>query len=547
MMSNAPLRGRTTGRTRRLVAAVGAAAAVLALATACSSTTPTQGSSPGASGQSGQTGAATPQTGGTITVGSGPISTLDPAKGSANAMALGGDMIYDSLMTVPKLGDAPQPNIAKSMTVSDDGLTWTMTLPTGIKFSDGTDFDAAAVKYNMDRDMEPGSTAAALLSLVKSVDAPDATTVVFHMKAPFAGFPNVFAYDGSGTAGYIASPTALQKWGKNYTAHASGVGPFMVQSWSPNNTTVLVRNPNFWDQANRPVYLDKAVIKVITDNQTAYQAVKAGDLDLFGTADPSILATAQKDSSVRTVMGDSANNQDSIILNMATAPFNDLDLRKAVSMALDREQIAALTTNGLGKPALSLFPEGNPYHGSAADPSYDLDAAKQITAQYKQSTGKAPSFTYTCNNQRPATDVIVQQLKQAGFDVKVKAEESTSWVNDYFAKKYQAICWTMAPFLTPGLLPYRFFYSTGDLNTQGFKSTEFDQAADAARAATTPDQEKQEWMKADQVLTEQLPWVWTTTGPIGFILSKRVQGIDYDEPARLRYYVPTFGNEWLSK
>lgn len=538
-------RPKTPQHARRLRRALclGSAAAVLVSVAACSSTTASNAKHSSASNGS-------PQTGGTLNVDVGDVSitTLDPAKGSANAMALGGDMIYDTLLTVPKIGDPPQPNIAKTMTASDNGLTWTMTLPTGVKFSDGTAFNAAAVKYNMDRDMAPTSSAAALLSLVKSVDAPNPTTVIFHMKAPFAGFPNVFAYDGSGTAGYIASPTALQKWGSSYTAHASGVGPFMLQSWAPNSTTVLVRNPNYWNKANRPVYLDKAVLKIVADDQSAYQAVKAGDLDLMGTADPAVLAAAQKDSSVRVVMGDSNDNQDSIILNLATQPFNDLNLRKAVSMALNREQIAALTTNGLGKPAVNLFPAGNPYHDSASDPTFNLSAAKQLTSQYKQAHGgQAPTFTYTCNNQRPATDVIVQQLSQAGFNVKVRAEDTSSWVADYFAKKYQAICWTMAPFLTPGLLPYRFFYSSGDLNTDGFKSSAFDSAADAARAATSPEQQKAEWAKADQVLTEQLPWVWTTSGPIGFILSPRVHGIDYDQPSRLRYYVPTFGNEWLSK
>lgn len=534
---------RTSSPSRRRRAAlltVPVAAVALALAGCTTNST-------GSSGSSGTAAAGgTPHVGGSLVVAAGTdVTTLDPAKGSANAMALTGRAVYDTLMVVPKLGDRPQPNIATSMTESSDQLTWTMKLPTGLQFSDGTPFDAAAVKFNMDRDMAAGSTAQALLSSVKSVDAPDATTVVFHMKQAFSDLPYVFTYDGSGTAGYIASPTALQKYGANYTAHAAGVGPFELQSWAPGQPEVLVRNPNYWNKAKQPVYLDKVTVKTIADPQSAYQALQAGQVDLMATVDPTLMKTAKGNGQAQFVQG-VGQDQDSIILNMATAPFNDLRLRQAVSKALDRASIVALTAEGFGKPAVSLFPEGDPYHSDNADPSFDLAAAKALVQQYEQSTGKPASFTYTCNNTRPATDVIVSQLKAAGFQVKLDEQDYSSWVNSFFTKKYDAICWTMAGFLTPDLLPYRFLYSTGDLNTQGFKDATFDAKADAARASSDPAVQKSDWQAADKALTEQLPWVWTTSAPIGFILGKRVHGIEYEQPSRLRYSVPTFNSVWVS-
>ena len=525
-------------RLNRRLAALLVLPAVAAVLASCTT------SSTGAAGSSGSTGK--PHVGGALTVAAATeVTTLDPSKGSANAMALSGYAIYDSLMIVPKLGDRPQPNIATSLTASSDQMTWTMKLPTGLKFSDNTPFNAAAVKFNMDRDMATGSTAAALLSSVKSVDAPDDATVVFHMNQPFANLPYIFCYDGSGTAGYIASPTALQKYGSNYTAHAAGVGPYMLQSWAPGQPEVLVRNPNYWNKAKQPVYLDKVTIKTISDPQSAYQALQAGDVDLMATVDPTLMKTAKDNSQVNFVQG-VGQDQDSIILNMATPPFNDIRLRKAVSEALDRQAIVALTTEGLGKPAVSLFPEGDPFHSTNSDPTFNLADAKSLVQQYEQSSGKQASFTYTCNNTRSANDVIVSQLKAAGFKVTLDAQDYPSWVSTFFAKKYTAICWTMAGFLTPDELPYRFLYSSGDLNTQGFNSPAFDQAANAARAATDPAQQKADWIAADKVLTEQLPWVWTTSAPIGFIYDKRVHSIDYQEPSRLRYSVPIFNNVWVS-
>ncbi len=490
--------------------------------------------------------AAKPKSGGTLTVDGGPIPTLDPSVGSANAMSEGGEAIYDSLMTIPKLGDPAQPNIATSMTASKNGLTWTMKLPTGVKFSDGTAFNAGAVVFNMKRDMAPSSSAAALLSSVKSVSAPNATTVVFHMKTPYSSFPDVFAYDGSGTAGFIASPAAVTKWGKNYSAHASGIGPFKVQSWSPDGQTVLVRNPNYWDKAQQKVYLNKVVIINSPADETAYQSVQAGNLDLMGTEDPSVLQAAKSNGKVRVVMGDSSANEDSIILNFAQPPFNNLSMRQAVSMALNRTEIAKLTTDGLGTAAYNLFPKGNPFHDSSSDPAYNPAKASALVAAYTKSTGSAPTFNYTCAAGNSATDVIVQELQAVGFKVTTDQEQATGWLDDFFAKKYQAICWVMAPFATPAELPYRFFYSTGDLNTQGFNNAAFDKYADEGRDAATPALQKKYWDAADKVLTQQLPWVWTTTGPIGFIMTKNVQGEDYSDPARLRYFVPSVNLEWLS-
>ncbi len=486
-----------------------------------------------------------PKIGGELTVATGAeLLTLDPTKGSANTMALIGSSIYDTLMIVPRIGDEPQPNIAQSFVESDDQMSWTMTLPEGLLFSDGTPFDAEAVKFNMDRAMQPGSTSAALLGSIESVDAPDATTVVFNMAEPFANLPYVFAYDGSGTAGYIASPTALEEYGDDYTANAAGVGPYMLESWSPGNPIELVRNPNYWN-AEKPVYLDRVTVRVIDDPQSAYQAVQAGDVDIAATVTPAIMRSAADNDQVDFVQG-LGGDQDSIILNMASDVFSDQRIRTAVSKAINREELALLTTEGFGGPAVSLFPPGSAYESGHENPTYDLEGAKALIAEYEAETGETPAFTFTCPNTRAQGEPIVNQLQAAGFDVTFASVERAAWLSAFFDSDYQAICWTMAGFLTPDNLPYRFLHSTGDLNTGGFNSPEFDALADAARVASDFDEQRALWADADGVLVEQLPWVWTASAPVGFITSKRVNSIDYDDPARLRYSVPTFANVWVS-
>ncbi len=526
-----------SGGLGRLRTAMAASVAGVLLFAGCS------GSGSGSSSSD----AGEPQSGGTLRVGmSSEVTTLDPAKGSANAMALSGYAIYDTLMKVEKIGDVPAPNIAESMEANEDFTVWTMKLPEGIKFSDGTPFDAAAVKFNMDRHIDPetASTAASLLSSVESVDAPDATTVVFNLKQPYAGLPYAFAYDGSGTAGYIASPTALEEYGDSYTDHASGVGPYMLESWGPGKNTVLVRNPEYWGE-DEP-YLDKVEIRLIEDEQARLQALQAGDIDYTSTINPTIMLQAQADANLNFVQG-VGSDQDSIVLNMAKAPFDDVRIRRAVSMALDRDEIIALTKEGMAEPAVSLFPESDPFHDGNANPEYDLDEAKKLVAEYEAETGNEVSFTYMCRPTVNTTDVIERQLAAAGMDVKVDVQESTTAVTNFIAGKYDATCWTMAGFLTPDLLPYRFFHSTGDLNGGGFASPEFDALADAARVTDDPAERKDLWSQADKILTEDLPWVWTTSQPIGFMASKDVHGAELDDPSRLRYTLPSFNTVWLSK
>lgn len=491
----------------------------------------------------------TPQDGGKLHVGvSTAVTTLDPAKGSANAMALSGYAIYDTLMKVDKLGDKPAPNIASSFEPNTDYTVWTMKLPEGLKFSDGTAFDAEAVKFNMDRHLDPktASTAASLLSAVKSVDVPDATTVVFTLKTPFANLPAVLSYDGSGTAGYIASPAALQKFGDDYTANASGMGPYMLKSWAPGKDVVLVRNPNYWNTAKQKPYLDEIDIKVLEDEQARYQALLAGDIDYAPSINPTIIKQAQGGGQL-TVVNGVGSDQDSISLNMTKAPFNDLRVRQAISYALNRQEIVDLTKEGLANPAVNLFPKTDPFANSNSDPEFDLAKAKQLVAEYKADTGKDVTFTYMCRPTVNTTDVIERQLAAAGMKVKVDIQESTTAVTNFIGGKYDAACWTMAGFLTPDLLPYRFFYSSGDLNSTGFDNAEFDELTDKARATSDIAKQKELWVAADKILTEQLPWVWTTSQPIGFLARKNVHSTDFDEPSRLRYSVPTVNNVWLSK
>ena len=485
--------------------------------------------------------------GGVLVAGlNGNASTLDPARGAGNSVNAVGYAVYDTLMTVERFGDEPQPNIAESMEANDDLTVWTMTLPSGLTFSDGTPFDAEAVKYNIDRHIDPevGSTAAALLSMVESVDAPDATTVVFNLEFPFANFPMLLAWDGSSTAGFIASPTALEEHGDDYSAHAAGVGPFMLESWSVDGDVVLVRNPSYWN-ADKEIQLDGIRFQSVTDEQALYQAVQAGDIDIAWVTEPSILSDAMSNDRVNLTQAVGIGHE-SIALNLAVPPFDDLRARQALSMAINREELVTLVTEDLAEPAHGLFPTAHRFANDAANPTYDLEGARALVEEYEADTGQPLAFTYKCPSSIRATQVIERHLVDAGMDVTVEVVEGAARLPMFLESDYQATCWTMASFLTPDALPYRFFHSTGDLNTMGWDSTAFDTAADTARQSSSVDEQAELWAEADEAIASELPWVWTTTQPIGWVSTPRVTSVDLDDPARLRHLIPRFDNMSLT-
>lgn len=503
--------------------------------------TPTTSDTPGTTPVDG------PRAGGMVVAGlNGNAATLDPARGRGNSVNAVSYAIYDTLITVERFGEEPKPNIAESMEPNEDFTVWTMTLPSGINFSDGTPFNAEAVKYNMDRHIDPevGSTAAALVSMVDSVEAPDETTVVFNLKFPFASFPTLLAWDGSSTAGFIASPTSLEQYGEDYSAHAAGVGPFKLESWSVDGDVVLVRNPDYWNK-DKEIYLDGITFLSITDEQSLYQAVQAGDVDIAWVTEPSILADAMRNDRVNLALA-VAIGHESISLNLAVPPFDDIRARQALSMAINREELVDLVTEGLAEPAYGLFPTSHAFANDAAQPAYDLEAARALVAEYEADTGQPLAFTYKCISAIRATEAIERYLTEAGMQVTVEIVEGAARLPMFLESDYQATCWTMASFLTPDALPYRFFHSTGDLNTMGWASDVFDNAADSARRESSFAEQKELWAQADQAIATDLSWVWTTTQPIGWVYTPRVNSIDLDDPARLRHLIPRFDNMWLS-
>ena len=232
-----------------------------------------------------------PVTGGTLTVGlSAPVEALDPAGSVASNFTVL-RAIFDVLFVYDETGNVV-PELAESLATDDRGTTWKMKLPAGLKFTDGTDFNADAVVKHLTRLGAEGSQsrAAADVRQIARMEAADETTVTMVLKAANMTFPKIFVWGQPGGPSMIPSPTSVEKYGSQIGSHPVGVGPFKLKSFQSGADIVLERNGDY-RRPGQP-YLDGLRFVNATDSQTRLSAAIAGDIDLAATQSGSDLADA---------------------------------------------------------------------------------------------------------------------------------------------------------------------------------------------------------------------------------------------------------------
>jgi peptide/nickel transport system substrate-binding protein len=325
----------------------------------------------------------TPVSGGTFrTAISEEPDQLDPA--STNQLLASNIMnnIYDRLVYIGDDG-LPKPWVAESWTISEDNLTITFKIREGIKFHDGTDLDAEAVKFNFDRILDPATAAPtkAFLGSLTSVEAPDATTAVFEFASPYAPFfTNLLSFG-------IVSPTAVEASGENFGHNPVGSGPFMFGSWDTGSSITLKKNPDYVnyreDDLNKgPAYVDEIVYNVISEASTQTAAFEAGELDKIDAPREDVARLAATEG-ISIVSLEESNNLNFIEFS-ANEPYSNEAFRKAVSYAIDRESIAEVAYLGNATPNQCPIPIGSAAYDAELCAqygyAYDLEKAKQALA-----------------------------------------------------------------------------------------------------------------------------------------------------------------------
>lgn len=468
----------------------------------------------------------TPGRGGTLTVGMySEARSFDPTIGS-NLMA---SAIYDSLLKMDGKGE-PQPYLAKSMTTTDGGLTWVLTLRPGVTFQDGTPLDADAVIFNVSRQRDnPTALGHLYTEPIASMRAVGPTTVEFVLKRPTGSFPVSFALPfSSGNLGTIASPTAVKRLGADYGRHPVGAGPFKFVEWVPNDKIVVERFDHYWQQGEP--YLDRIEFRPLPDTDSRYVSVVNGDIDLDIAGFHIEVYRSSQDPNLKTYYGPGGDGE-YLYLNFSRPPFDDRRMREAVIRAIDPAALNTTQYRGAMDGAVTAFAEGDPdYSTEAAQeyPTYDPDRARQLIAEYRAAGGD-PDFTFETGNSPNNIEYgtfLQAQWAAVGLNVRLEFDDiATVTTTIVQGGDFQALQWISGPYENPYPFMYNTFH-TGGINNYGhYSNPRADAALDQAAETTDPAERAAAYQQAQVLVNSDLAVVWLARAAKAAIARPDVKGV----------------------
>jgi peptide/nickel transport system substrate-binding protein len=388
--------------------------------------------------------------------------------------------IYESLLQFDTAGNF-QPFLATSWNVSQDGLRYTFQLRRDVKFSDGTAFDAQAVKWNFDRLFALGRGPVGLYEPVREVAAQDTHTVVFMMKRPYAPFLSLMAgWQGA----LFMSPSSVQSndrggdrgsgWLHNHTV---GTGPYMLESWAPDDQVVLIPNEHYrgrWRQNS----IRRIVYRNIREPSTAMQLLLRGQVDVLEQlTQPDFIDTMRRVPTleVHVVFSGVGSNTMQMFSNIKKPPFDNVMVRRAIAAAIDYDRIVATVFPKIGQPARGYFVEpARPWFDSSIRPKKrDLALAQRLMSE---SGVRLPSTPFPVElgwqafyrAEREVAQIIKESLAPIGFDVQVVEQPLPVWRESVWRNTFQLTLNILGPRFPDPDSYMHFVFHSSNFRYQGF-------------------------------------------------------------------------------
>ena len=435
--------------------------------------------------------------------------------------------LYDKLVDIDE-NLAIVPMLGTSWKVSADGKTVTFKLREGVKFHDGTPFNAEAVKANFDRMRDPKFPSArrSEIAPVTGVTAVDPSTVQINLERPYSPLLYVL----TDRAGMMVSPAAAQKEGLNFALHPVGTGAFSFVEKVPQDHVTLQRNPAYWDKGLPR--LERIVFRVMPDDNARIANLKSGDVDIIGTVPlPQIKTLTQEASQPAArfrLLQRGAIAWTAIALNVTKPPFDNKLVRQAVAASIDRDALARVVLQEAAYPAYSFFPNGTP----AFDASYKLPPRNVALAKERvQAAGHAGGVTFTYltqpGQQRHAVAQAVQAMAaDAGIQMKIQVVDQGTIIDAISHLKEEAalIEWSGRPDPDFDIYPFTTQSGIGSFNYTGYVNPQLQTLLDAARYLSSMNQRKRAYLDATKILNEDVPYVLLYFPKEYKLISKRVQG-----------------------
>ena len=454
--------------------------------------------------------------------------------------------IFDRLVDVEVGTDGNSkivPSLAESWDISDDGLEYTFHLRQGVKFHNGNDFTAEDVAYTFHRMLTvEGGVNTEFIDQIKGADellagetdtlerveVVDDYTIKVTLKEPFAGFlasissPGVSIYDSE------ATEAAGDQFGMD-PAVTVGTGPFEFSSWSFNNQLVLTRNEDYWKGASG---LPGVVIKIIPDTETQSMMFESGELDILDL-----------DYAADSVDRFTETYPDQIVqgprvgivyftMNFNKEPFQDVRVRKAVQMSIDRQAILDALYGGRGQVEQGIFPHGLiGFNPDQEEIKYDPEAAKTLLAEAGYADGfdmEIAADSSASDTMTMALEIVSDQLAEVGIRAEIKNYDESTWLETRKSGELGSFMSTWsADYNDPDNFIYTFFGNEEKtrIRSINYPDTEVMERVAKARTIVNEDERLAEYKALEEkIIHEDAAWVPMFSRLHLFAVSKRVQG-----------------------
>jgi glutathione transport system substrate-binding protein len=348
------------------------------------------------------------------------VDSLDPYNTNSTLSMAVGKSYYEGLFAFDK--DLKIVNLlATGYDVSADGLVYTIKLKHGVKFQDGTDFNAEAVKVNIDRVMDKANHLARFnqFNRIKSVEAVDPYTVKFTLTEPFSPFINSLAHPSA----MMISPAALKKYGKDIAFHPVGTGPFEFVDWKPSEYLKVKKFAGYWDKSYPKI--DNLTFRTVTDNNTRAAVIQTGEAQ-FVYPVPYEQAIILKKNPKLTVTDSPSISVKYLSFNMLQKPFDNLKVREAINYAINKNALIKVAFGGYGGPMEGVVPESVDYGVKMKPWPYDPAKARELLKEAGYPKGFTSTLwsAYNDGTSVKVVQFVQQQLAQVGIKVSLQVLES---------------------------------------------------------------------------------------------------------------------------
>ena len=481
-----------------------------------------------------------PSPGGTLNVGLPSDSkTMDPIY---SVQFTERQVLYLIFNTLVRYGPdfSIHPELAESWKIEDGGKHVTFKLRQGVQFHDGTPFDAAAVKWNIDRRLDPAAASPQreqLAPLIAAVNVIDGHTVVFVLKAPYAGLLSLLGE----RPGFMLSPAAGEMLGKDFGNAPVGTGPFIFKEWVRGSHITLERNASYWE-TGKP-HLDRIVFRDISGAVVGVQRLVTGEVDFVADLSPQDVKQLQGRSGI-SLAPITVGRWYALQWHVFRKPFDNAKLRQAIAHGIDRQRINDIVMDGKGTISDGPTPPGLWWFDPAVKSyAYDPEKSKALLKEAGYSNG----FEYTLST--PQVTVLSQinqlaqeQLEAVGIRLKLEPVAQSEWYAKLVRKEtnFSPNRWTQRP--DPDGLLYILFHSKGYANTTGYKNDRVDALLEQARQSLDQAERKELYSEVQAIIAREVPMLPLLFSVEYAALRDSVEGFEW-----IPDQIPRFRDLWKRK